>query len=291
MVEVLLILDGASEPSGDAPTTLAEASMPHLAVLSRSGEVTRLATVPPGLAPGSESAIPVLLGYTPRAPVDRAAIEAAAHDIAIPAGARAWRVDVRDGDGGRADAAATARAAAELRAAGHVVHHLRGHRLLVVGAAPPPSNERREVWPRGATLPRVLDARTLVIGARGAAVGVAALLGADVAIPDEATGDVDTDLRAKLVAAHQAIAEQRHRVVVHVGGADEAAHRRDRAAKVAFLERVDGELIGPLAAVVADAHGTLRICPDHGCDPATGRHDADPVLHVSWTPATTAVVA
>ncbi|QEC47028.1 hypothetical protein FSW04_05135 [Baekduia soli] len=284
MVEVLLILDGASDPCGES---LAQARMPHLDALSRAGEVTRLTTVPPGLQPGSESAIPVLLGHTPAAPVDRAAIEAAAHGIDI---GEAWRVDVRTADGTRADATATAHAADRLRDAGHRVHHLRGHRLLVAGAAPVATDEL-VVWPRGATLPRVLDARTLVIGARGAAIGIARLLGADTVVPDAATGDVDTDLAAKLDAARAGVAERRDRVVVHVGGADEAAHRRDRAAKVAFLERVDAELIGPLAALVDDADGTLRICPDHGCDPDTGRHDAVPVPHVRWGPARSAVPA
>jgi hypothetical protein len=33
------------------------------------------------------------------------------------------------------------------------------------------------------------------------------------------------------------------------------------------------------------------VWPDHGCDPATGRHDADPVPHVTWTSAASAVVA
>ena len=282
MVEVLVILDGASDPGSAG---LGDAVMPHLAALSSEGEVTRLRTVPPGLEPGSESAIPVLLGHVPRAPVDRAAIEAAAHGIAIPTGAEAWRVDVRDADGARAGDAATERAAASLRSTGLEVHHLRGHRLLVVGA-PPELDERLVVWPRGAALPRVLDACTLVVGARGAAVGIGALLGADVTVPRGATGDVDTDLTAKLDAALHALGEDRDRVVVHVGGADEAAHRRDRAAKHAFLERVDDELIGPLAASVAEARGRLRICPDHGCDPATGRHDAEPVPHVSWTPTT-----
>lgn len=281
MVDVLVILDGASEPSG---ASLAEADMPHLAELARSGEVTRLTTVPPGLEPGSESAIPGLLGHTPSEPVDRAAIEAAAHGIVVPAGADAWRVDIRDAAGSRAGDDATDRAAAALRTAGREVHRLRGHRLLVIGAEPDPS-DGVVVWPRGAALPRVLDARTLVVGARGAAVGIAALLGADILVSDGATGDVDTDLHAKLDAARRGLGERRERVVVHVGGADEAAHRRDRAAKVAFLERVDAELLGPLAAAVAGARGRLRICPDHGCDPATGLHDAEPVPHVSWAVA------
>jgi len=290
VVDVLLILDGASDgPDPARPASLATADMPHLAALAHEGEVTRLATVPPGLEPGSESAIPGLLGHTPTAPVDRAAIEAAAHGI--PAD-EAWRVDVRTADGARADILATARAAARLRCAGHTVHHLRGHRLLVVGPTAPSAGDELVVWPRGTALPRVLDARTLVVGARGAATGIATLLGADVLVPASATGDVDTNLEDKLAVACRAIdGGRRDRVVVHVGGADEAAHRRDRAAKVAFLERVDAQLIGPLADAVAAVRGTLRICPDHGCDPATGRHDAEPVPHVRWSAAPAAVPA
>ena len=73
----------------------------------------------------------------PVAPVDRGAIEAAAHEIEVREGERAWRVDRRD----RADAAATARALAERlgarhSTADHRVHHLEGHRMLIVAPTP-----------------------------------------------------------------------------------------------------------------------------------------------------------
>ncbi len=70
--------------------------------------------------------------------------------------------------------------------------------------------------------------------------------------------------------------------MVHVGAPDEAAHARDPAAKVAALERIDAELVGPLADAVAAAGGRLRICPDHGCDPASGEHDGAPVPVLDW---------
>ena len=63
---------------------------------------------------------------------------------------------------------------------------------------------------------------------------------------------------------------------MHVGAADEAAHRRDAAAKVAALERIDAELVAPLARAVREADGSLAVCPDHGCDPLTGAHDDRP---------------
>jgi 2,3-bisphosphoglycerate-independent phosphoglycerate mutase len=110
-----------------------------------------------------------------------------------------------------------------------------------------------------------------------AAAGCARLMGARVVTPNGATGDVDTDLGAKAEAALAAIAGGAARVAVHVGAPDEAAHAGDAAAKVAALERIDRELIAPLVAAVARAGGRVAVCPDHGCDPAGGRHDAAPV--------------
>jgi 2,3-bisphosphoglycerate-independent phosphoglycerate mutase len=243
--------------------------------------------VPAGLDPGSETAIPVLLGWIPAAPVDRGAIEAAACGIDVPPGQQAWRVDVLGGEAARAGGAATRRAAERLRreAPTHAVHHLRGHRLLLVGAPPLPRAALApglRTWGEGIALPRMLDAATVVVAARGAGAGIATLLGAEVVVPAGATGDAATDLAAKLAAAVAALEHGASTVVVHVGGADEAAHARDAAAKVACLERADRELLAPLTDVVGRAAGRLRVCADHGCDPATGGHDAHPVPHVRW---------
>jgi len=284
-----VILDGASEPfDGARPTSLERARTPALDALARDGELARVRTVPEGLPAGSETAIPVLLGWAPAEPVDRASIEAAAHGIAVGPGARAWRVDVRAPDGTRAGAAATREAAGALAAGapGHAVHALAGHRLLLVGAAPAPRAARAaplRLWPEGAVLPRALGADTVLVAARGAACGIATLLGGSVVVPAAATGDVATDLRAKAAAAVAALGVGAARVVVHAAGADEAAHTLDAAAKVAFLERADRELVAPLAAAAARAGAVLRICPDHGCDPATGMHDADPVPLLTWS--------
>jgi 2,3-bisphosphoglycerate-independent phosphoglycerate mutase len=287
VVNVLVILDGASEPlHGDDATSLERARTPALDELARAADLVRLTTVPGGLPAGSEVAIPVLLGWTPPAPVARGPIEAAAHGIDVPPGATAWRVDVLAG-GRRADAAATRRAAGDLRAAapGHEVHHLTGHRLLLVGPPPlPPAAHVApfDAWPDGERVPPCLDAGTVVIAAVGAAAGVARMMGAAVAVPGGATGGPDTDLAAKAASAREAITAGSRRVVVHVGGADEAAHARDAHAKVAFLERTDRELVAPLADAVRAAGGTLQICSDHGCDPATGLHDPGPVPSLTW---------
>lgn len=288
MVALLVILDGASEPlQTGAPTALERAATPALDLLAREGTLTRVQTVPDGLPPGSEIAIPVLLGWTPRGLVDRGAVEAAARDIPIPGDARAWRIDVLGHAGARpgAAAAATAARALALGAPDHVVHAIGGHRLLLVGREPLPRAARAaglHTWPDGAVPPRILDAETVVVAAAGAAAGVARLLGARLRTPPGATGGPDSALEAKAAVALQALDGGAGRVVVHVGGPDEAAHERDPAAKVAVLERADRELIAPLAQAVRRLGGTLRVQPDHGCDPATGTHDAEPVPCLTW---------
>jgi 2,3-bisphosphoglycerate-independent phosphoglycerate mutase len=322
-VDVLVILDGASEPLGDVRTSLERARTPVLDSLADEGAITALRTVASGLPVGSETAIPALLGWVPDTPVDRGAIEAAAHGIEVAEGERAWRVDRRD----RRDATVTARQLARAlaksvparrSASRGRVHHLCGHRMLVVG--PDPQRTLRgellqvalrsgrfgrelRVWPAGAIPPRVLDDETVVIGARGAAIGVARLMGARTIVPRGATGRPGTDLAAKASAALLAMkgaedgetsrrgaADTRSerattRVVVHVGTPDEAAHERDANGKVAAIEAADALLLGPLARALRRNGGTLQVCPDHGCDPATGQHDGTPVPCLLW-PAT-----
>ena len=286
-MRILIILDGASEPlRAGVATSLERARTPVLDELARTGDLSRLRTTPDGLPAGSETAIPVLLGWVPPAPVARGPIEAAAHGVDIPAGARAWRVDVFTGRD-RADREVTNRAALALASAapGHEVHRLAGHRLLVVGPPPLPIAARVApfvAWPEGAEVPARLDTSTVVIAARGAASGIARSMGAAVVVPAGATGGVDSDLAAKAECARTALAAGARWLVVHVGGADEAAHARDAGAKAAFLERADSELIAPLAEEVRAAGGTLQVCPDHACDPATGWHDAEPVPSLTW---------
>lgn len=288
MVDVLLILDGASEPIGPVPTSMEAACTPLLDRLAREGELARLRTVAAGLPAGSESAIPALLGWTPPAPIDRGAVEAAARQVVPGPGERVWRVDSFGPGGRRPGEDRAAQAAQELgrHLPRHRVLRLGGHRLLVCGPPPLPALPAGlRAWPEGAIPPQVLDESTTVIAAAGAAAGLGRLMGARVVVPSGATGRPDTDLAGKAAAATHAVGEGAARVVVHVGGPDEAAHERDRAGKVAALERVDRELLALLVRLVQERGGTLRVCPDHGCDPRTGEHDRSPVPSLRWTPA------
>jgi 2,3-bisphosphoglycerate-independent phosphoglycerate mutase len=285
VVVILLILDGASEPVGAGPTCLEQARTPLLDRLAGEGTLLRLRTVPAGLPAGSETAASTLLGWAPIAPVDRGALEAAARGIEPGPGERAWRVDCVRPDGGRAGEEVSARAVRRLRPRlrEQRVVRLSGHRLLVWGKPPLPQlPEGFRPWSEGTLPPRKLDKATTVVAATGAMAGLGRLMGAQVVVPAGATGGQDTDLLAKGAAATRAVDHGAARVVVHVAAPDEAAHELDRDAKIAAIERVDRELLPELVRTVEGIGGMLRVCPDHGCDPSTGEHDAAPVPALRW---------
>jgi 2,3-bisphosphoglycerate-independent phosphoglycerate mutase len=253
VVNLLVILDGATDPSS---SSLEEAATPELDRLAAEGETDWLDLLDPGVPVGSETAIASLLGWRPQGPVDRALVEAAARGLEPAPGERVWRVDLEG-----------------------------GHRLLVFGEGDSPrlgAAGTVRVWPDGLRPPRILDASTVVVGAAGAATGLARLMGATAVVPTGATGRPGSNLVAKRSAALAAIDARADRVVVHVGGADEAGHAGDRVAKIAVLEQADREIVGPLAELVRARGGELQVSVDHGCDPATRAHVPGPVPCVRW---------
>jgi 2,3-bisphosphoglycerate-independent phosphoglycerate mutase len=278
---VLVILDGASEPVQPWPTTLETARTPALDAIALHGRVGRVTTTPPGFAPGSETGIPALLGGLPERPAGRGPVEAAAAGIEVGAGTRAWRLDVRHASGRRATSHEVLLLWPLLRShlPLHCVMPLREHRVLALGTRRPELTRCAElhvhVWPDGARLQPVLDAGTTLVCGPGAVAGIGRLLGADVVVPDGATGDTDSDLPAKAAAALHAL-DAGHDVVVHVGAADEAAHRGEREAKRQAIERADALVLAPLRAAARAAGATLAVTADHGTCPYTGRHDALP---------------
>jgi 2,3-bisphosphoglycerate-independent phosphoglycerate mutase len=243
-------LDGATDTE---PSSLQLADMPVLRRLTAEGETVWIELLDAGVPIGSETAIASLLGWRPPAAVDRAVVDAAARGLETD---RVRRIDLRG-----------------------------GHRLLAFADTTVESDSITKVWPAGTRPPRVLDETTTVIGAAGAATGLAALMGARAVVPAGATGRPGSDLRGKGRAALGAIADGAARVVVHVGGADEASHARDRPAKLRVLEQADRDVIAPLHAAIRDGGGTITVGPDHGCDPATGEHVGGPVPLVRWSAA------
>jgi 2,3-bisphosphoglycerate-independent phosphoglycerate mutase len=104
-------------------------------------------------------------------------------------------------------------------------------------------------------------------------LGVASAVGARVLSGDGITANLDTDLALKFRLAQQELRE-RDLVVLHLKGADIAAHDRRPDLKKDFLERIDRELARflearstPLRVAVAADHATLSELGHHGADP------------------------
>lgn len=104
-------------------------------------------------------------------------------------------------------------------------------------------------------------------------LGLAAWLGAETVTNQKMTANLDTDLRTKFKAARKALAHS-DLVILHMKGADIAAHDHRPDLKVDYLERVDRELAamlegfkGPLRIAVASDHSTLSESGQHGADP------------------------
>ncbi|MEX0717623.1 MAG: cofactor-independent phosphoglycerate mutase [Planctomycetaceae bacterium] len=93
--------------------------------------------------------------------------------------------------------------------------------------------------------------------------GLGKLLGWKVIEVPGATGYVDTNYAGKAQAAIRAL-DDVDLVVVHVEATDEASHEGDAEAKVAALEAIDREIVGPLHAHLR-SRGDYRllVCPDH----------------------------
>lgn len=314
MVTVVVVADGAADPLGAGPTCLEEAATPALDRILATGALARARTIPDGLAPGTEVGLPSVLGVELSTTPARGLIEAAAAGVSLEPGEGAWRLDVVPR--GAPDAHALARLAAVLAPLGARVHHLGGHRLLLIGpadwgAAPAgphqtalalsrlargpfadvvgagvaalsrtPAAVGSAAWPWGADpqvpglpdLPALLGRDVALVADGGAAAGIGRLLGCDVVLgpPARAVDLVDA-------AAGDSV------VVVHCAAPDEAAHARDRAAKIAAIEDIDRQVVGPLSAVLERRGGSLIVTPDHGCDSATGRHIGDAVPAALWS--------
>ena len=109
-----------------------------------------------------------------------------------------------------------------------------------------------------------------VITGTGLVRGIGRMTAMTIVPLQHATGDTDTCLEEKAEAALEAAAAYDF-VLLHVNGADEAAHRRDPAAKQAFLKRVDRLVTQRLI----DSPWPLSVAGDHGSNPWTGQHEGE----------------
>jgi 2,3-bisphosphoglycerate-independent phosphoglycerate mutase len=91
-----------------------------------------------------------------------------------------------------------------------------------------------------------------------------------------ATGGLDTDLRAKAVAALRTL-EKRDLVYIHVEATDEASHRGSLADKIAAIERIDRDVVAPLEQGIGDGNYRMLVVTDHYTKVRSGEHGPEPV--------------
>ncbi len=140
---------------------------------------------------------------------------------------------------------------------------------------------------RAPTVPKFVN----VHGLRGAMIsavdlvrGVGVLAGWTRLDVPGATGYLDTDYAAKGRAAIAAIRDY-DLVCVHVEAPDEASHEGRADAKVEAIERIDREIVGPVAeSLKAYDRWRIVISPDHSTLLRTRAHDRAPV---TWAMAGT----
>ncbi len=102
--------------------------------------------------------------------------------------------------------------------------------------------------------------------------GLARLIGWECIDVEGATGYLDTDYAAKGAAAVEALRDY-DVVCVHIEATDEASHEGRVDAKVAALEAIDANIVGPVFESLREAgEGRILVCPDHATPLATKRH-------------------
>ncbi len=109
--------------------------------------------------------------------------------------------------------------------------------------------------------------------------GVARYLGMDIMEVKGATGNVDTDLNAKVSAATTAL-KNNDFVFLHIKGTDVAGHDGNWQMKMKFIEKID-KAIAPLLKL---KDTIIVVTSDHSTPCALKSHSADPVPIVIWGP-------
>lgn len=111
-------------------------------------------------------------------------------------------------------------------------------------------------------------------------LGLASWLGAETITEPGMTANLDTDLAGKFSAAAEAL-QRNHLVVLHLKGADIAAHDSRPDRKVDFLEAVDRRL-AELLEIWGDRPLQVAVASDHATLSESGHHAADPVPVLLW---------
>ena len=92
---------------------------------------------------------------------------------------------------------------------------------------------------------------------------------------EHTTADTDTNLVEKARVALQ-LSKEYDLTILHINGADEAAHRKNPMEKQAFMQRIEREVILFLQREIPQ-ETALIVTSDHATDAKTGKHHNEPV--------------
>lgn len=112
-------------------------------------------------------------------------------------------------------------------------------------------------------------------------LGLARWIGGSIVTRKTMTANLDTDLHRKFELAEEA-QRRNDLVVLHLKGADIAAHDQRPDLKVGYLERVDEELGRLLERLQPSTR--IVIASDHATLSESGQHAADPLPVLIWGP-------
>lgn len=111
-----------------------------------------------------------------------------------------------------------------------------------------------------------------VIAASPVVKGIGRALEMNVINVSGATGDLNTDLRDKTLAALEAL-KKNDIVILHILGCDVAGHDRIQNVKSAFIEKIDREVFERITEYLDFEKTLLVVCSDHVTSVFTGMHE------------------
>ncbi len=141
------------------------------------------------------------------------------------------------------------------------------------------------VWLWGQGAPRSLPPLRERFGIEGAVVaaadlvrGLGVLAGLSVIDVPGATGQLDSNFRGKAERGLEAL-DRCDFLLVHVGAPDESGHLGDAQQKIAAIERLDADVLGPLleGLRVRGDEWRVMVMADHATPCGRRTHTADPV--------------
>lgn len=109
--------------------------------------------------------------------------------------------------------------------------------------------------------------------------GITKSMEINLPILNNATGDVDTDLKEKAIAVIKEL-ENYDFVISHINGTDEVSHRKDLEGKIKFIEKIDKELLKYIYEE-NKYKAKIIITADHQTNSQTGKHEKGFVDYVS----------